>query len=116
VAVEIATKGTAYNWAQHVVNLLLENIRNCQDNGASIRFLSLIIWLAMTDITPIGEAQFTATGQTFMFNFREFSANNPKKYMDKAKILFEQWFQNLKLKCGRWRVAHNVRRSLPGSA
>ena len=31
-------------------------------------------------------------------------------------MLFEQWFQNLKLKCGRWRVAQNVRHSLPGSA
>jgi len=31
-------------------------------------------------------------------------------------MLFEKWFQNLKVKCGKWRVAQNVRRSLPGGA
>ena len=70
----------------------------------------------MTDVTPVGEAQFTATGQAFMFNFKSFSMNNLKQLLERAKMLFEQWFQNLKLKCGRWRVAQNVRRSLLGSA
>lgn len=89
---------------------------NCQDNGTSIRFPSLLIWLAITDITPVREAEFMAIGQSFMFNFRSFLVNNPKKHMDKAKMLFEQWFQNLKVKCGRWRVAQNVQRSLPSGA
>lgn len=114
--VAIAENGTTYNWAKHVVDLLVENIKNCQDNGASIRFSSLLIWLAMTDVTPVGEAEFTATGHAFMFNFRALSWKNPKSLIDRAKIFFEQWFQNLKLKCGRWRVAQNIRRSLPGSA
>jgi len=105
-----------YNWSKHVVDLLLENIKNFQDNGASIRFPSLLIWLAMTNVTPVGEAEFTATEHAFMFNFRSFSMNNPNQLIERTKMLFEQWFQNLKLKCGRWRVAQNVRRSLPGSA
>ena len=54
--VEIAENGTKYNWSKHVVDLLLENIKNCQDNGASIRFPSLLINLAMTDVTPVGES------------------------------------------------------------
>ena len=70
----------------------------------------------MTDVTPVGEAQFTATGQAIMFNFRSFSMNNLKQLIERAKMLFEQWFQILKLKCGKWRVAQNVRRSLLGSA
>lgn len=116
VVAEISEKGTKYNWSKHVVDLLLENIKNCQDNGASIRFPSLSIWLAMTDITPVGEVEFTTTRQAFMFNFRSFSMNNPNQLIERTKMLFEQWFQNLKLKCGRWRVAQNVRRSLLGSA
>ena len=43
VAVEIATKGTVYNWSSYLVDLLIENIQNFQDTGANIRFLSLII-------------------------------------------------------------------------
>jgi len=42
--------------------------------------------------------------------------NNPKPLLERAKIWFEQWFQNLKIKCGKWRVAQNVRRSLLGTA
>ena len=91
-AVEIAENGTKYNWSNHVVDLILENIKNCQENGASIRFSSLLIWLAMTDVTPVGEPQFTATGQAFMFNFRSFFMNNPKQLIERAKMLFEQWF------------------------
>ena len=114
VAVEIAKKGTVYNWSSYLVDLLIENIKNCQDTGASIRFPSLIIWLAMTDITPVGEAQFTATDQPFMFNFRDFSMHN-KQVSGHPKQLFELWFQNLKVKCGKWRVPQYVRRSLPDS-
>jgi len=53
--VQIAENNTVYNWAKHVVDLLVENIKNYQDNGANIRFPSLLIWLAMTDVTPVGE-------------------------------------------------------------
>jgi len=35
--------------------------------------------------------------------------------MHRPKQLFEMWFQNLKLKCGKWRVPQPVRRSLPDS-
>jgi len=80
--VEIAENDTKYNWSKHVVDLLLENIKNCQENGAGIRFPSLLIWLVMTDVTPVGEAKFTATGQAFMFNFRSFSMNNPKPLLE----------------------------------
>lgn len=51
-----------------------------------------------------------------MFNFRSFSMNIPNLILELSKLLFEQWFQNLKIKCGKWRVAHNVQRSLRGSA
>ena len=80
--VQIAENGTIYNWAKHVVDLLIENIKNCQDNDANIRFPSLLIWLAMTDITLVGETQFTATRQSFVFNFRSFSMNNPKPILE----------------------------------
>jgi len=68
-AVQIAENGTIYNWSKYVFDLLIENIKNYQDTGANTRFPSLIIWLAMIDITPVDETQFTATGQPFMFNF-----------------------------------------------
>ena len=61
-AVEIAKNGKKYNWSKHVVDLVLENIKNYQENDASIRFPSLLIWLAMTDVTPVREAQFTTIG------------------------------------------------------
>jgi len=70
----------------------------------------------MTNVTPVGETQFTATGQPFMLNFRSFSMNSPKPMLERSKILFELWFQNLKIKCRKWRVTQNVHRSLPGSA
>ena len=88
---------------------------NCQETGASIRFPSLIIWIAMTDVTPVGDAQFTAVGQAFMYNFRLFSMTS-KQDPQAAEKYFENWFQNLKLKCGKWRVSQVVRRSLPASA
>lgn len=68
----------------------------------------------MTDITPVGDVQFTATGQPFMFNFKTFSIHHPQA-MHRPKQLFEVWFQNLKLKCGKWQVPQPVCRSLPAS-
>ena len=81
-AVQITMNGTIYNWSKYLVDLLIENIKNYQDTGANIRFPSLLIWIAMTDVTPIDETQFTATGQPFMFNFRLFSMNNPKPVLE----------------------------------
>ena len=49
-----------------------------------------------------------------MFNFQIFSMHN-KHALRRPQQLFEIWFQNLKLKCGKWRVAQPVRRSLPDS-
>lgn len=103
VAVDIALNGTVYNWSSYLADLLAENIKNYHDTGASIRFPSLIIWLAMTDVVLIGEAQFTATNQPLMLNFRTFSMHN-KHALRHPQQLFEFWFQNLKLKCGKWRV------------
>ena len=114
VAVEVATNGTVYNWCDYLVGLLTENITNCQETGASIRFPSLIIWLAMTDVTPVGDPQFTAIGQPFMFNFRRFSMTSTQD-PQVAEKYFENWFQNLKLKCGKWRVPQVIRRSLPAN-
>ena len=54
--VEIAKNGMKYNWSKHVVDLLLENIKNYQENGANIRFPSLLIWLVMADVTPVRES------------------------------------------------------------
>lgn len=42
--------------------------------------------------------------------------NSLKPILEWSKLLFEQRFQNLKIKCGKWRVAQNVWRSLPSSA
>ena len=85
VAVELATQGTIYNWSRYLVDLLDENIRNCQETGASIRFPSLLIWLVMTDITPVGDVQFTTVGQPFMLNFRLFSTTNKQAPLRAAK-------------------------------
>lgn len=35
--------------------------------------------------------------------------------MGRPKQIFELWFQNLKLKCGKWWVPQLVRHSLPAS-
>ena len=54
----IADRGKIYHWAQYVADMLNFVCEKCQELGGIIRFPSLIIWIAMYHLCPIGDKQF----------------------------------------------------------
>ena len=50
----VANHGKTYNWASYLADLIKSNCEKCQEQGTPIRFCSLLIWIAMSRISPIG--------------------------------------------------------------
>ena len=50
----VATHGKTYSWANYLVELVKTNCEKCQESGTPIKFFSLLIWIAMTKISPVG--------------------------------------------------------------
>ena len=55
VVESIACTGKVYPWAQYVANMLKTICEKCQESAGIIRFPSMIHWIAMYHLCPIGD-------------------------------------------------------------
>ena len=54
----IAETGKFYHWAQYVIDMLKTICEKCQESVGIIRFPSLIIWIVMYHLCPVGDNKF----------------------------------------------------------
>ena len=104
----IADIGKIYNWDEYVVNMLKGISEKCQESGGIIRFPSLIIWIVMYYLCPVGDKQFQEPTRFHMWRFKPFTQTRTLKELENGKVLFENWFQQLKIQTTRWRVPQNI--------
>ena len=102
-----------YRWDEYVANMLKGICKKCQESKGIIRFPSLMLWIVMYSLFPIGDKQFEELTKFHMWRFKPFSQNGTLKELANGKVLFEKWFQQLKVCMTRWRVPQKIRRSLP---
>ena len=102
-----------YRWDQYVTDMLKGICDKCQDSRGIIRFLSLIIWIVMYYLCPVGDNFFKEPTKFHMWRFKPFAQTGTLKELANGKVLLENWFQQLKLQMTRRRVPRNIRRSLP---
>jgi hypothetical protein len=56
----VAYHAKTYRWANYLANLVKTNCEKCQEQGTPIIFCSLLIWIAMSKISPMGRPKFTS--------------------------------------------------------
>ena len=112
----IADTGKIYRWPEYVINMLKGICEKSQELGRIIRFPSLRIWIVMYYLCPVRDKQFQEPTKFHMWRFKPFAQTGTMKELAKGKVLFENWFQQLKFRTTRWRVPQNIRRSLPKNA
>ena len=108
-AIKHVAVGKRYNWVGHLADLLKINCEHCQELGGSIRFPSLLIWIAMTSITAIGEATFTSNQMPTMKRFTYFILKGKIIGSNSTASMFDRWLQGLKSGFHKWRVPQKIR-------
>ena len=109
----IADTGKIHRWAEYVVDILKGIYEKCQELGGIIKFPSLMIWIVMYYLCPVGDKQFQKPMKFHMWRFKPFAQTRTMKELEKGKVLLENWFQQLKVQTTRWRVPQKIQRSLP---
>ena len=89
----IADTGKIYRWATYVVDMLKGICEKCQESGGIIRFPSLMLWIVMYSLCPVGDKQFQEPKKFHKWRFKSFSQNGTMKELAKGKVLLENWFQ-----------------------
>ena len=69
----IVNMGKFYRWVEYVANMLKCICEKCQELGGIIRFLSLIIWIVMYYLCPVGDKQFQEPTKFHMWRFKPFA-------------------------------------------
>lgn len=96
----VAYDDKRYNWVTHVANLVKSNCERCREAGGSIRFPSLLIWIAMTKtkISLVSKVSLTSTVPPTMKHFQCFAlkAKLPARQLHKRclTIGYSQWNQH----------------------
>ena len=74
----IASTRNIYHWEQYMADILKSICEKCQKSGTMIRFPSLLIWIAMYHLCPVGHKVFSKPTRFHMWHFKSFSmARNP---------------------------------------
>ena len=55
VVYTIVEIGKVYRWAQYVIDMLKYICEKCQEPTGIIRFPSLILWIVMYNLCPVGD-------------------------------------------------------------
>ena len=55
----VANHAKPYSWASYLANLVKSNCEKCQEQGTPMIFYSLLIWIAMLRMSPVGPLEFT---------------------------------------------------------
>ena len=69
----IAESGKVYYWDQYLDNMLKSICEKFQKIGAIIRFPSLLIWISIYHLCPVGDPQFLESTRFHMWCFKSFS-------------------------------------------
>ena len=88
-----AHTGKIYIWVEYVTDMLKGICKKCQESGGIIRFPSLMLWIVMYTLCPVGDKQFQEWTKFHMWRFKPFSQNGTLKELANEKVLFENWFQ-----------------------
>ena len=75
----VANHGKTYSWANHLDGLVKMNCEKFQEQGTPIRFCSLLIWIAMSRISPIAQPKFTNLSGPSMYNYTCFKIKSKIK-------------------------------------
>ena len=77
--------------------MLKGNCEKFHESGGIIRFPSLIIWIVMYYLCPVGDKQFQEPTRFLMWRFKPFTQTGTLKELANGKVLLENWFQQLKI-------------------
>ena len=109
----VSNHGKTYSWATYLANLIKSNCERCQEQGSPIRFCSLLIWITMSKISPIGRPKFTNLSRPSMYNYTCFKIKSKIKGDPSPKEIFSMWLLQVKSTCHKWRVLQNIHWALP---
>ena len=104
----IEDSGKFYCWPQYVVDMLKSICEKCQEIGVIIRFSSLLIWIAMYHLCPVGHKYLLEPSMFHMWRFNPFLMAGTPLEQEEGKVFLEHWFQNIKVQIVRWRVPQNI--------
>ena len=85
----IANTGKVYRWDEYVTDMLKGICEKCQESGGIIRFLSLIIWIVMYCLCPVGDKQFQEPTKFHMWRFKPLSHTGTLNELENDKVLLE---------------------------
>ena len=85
----IADTGKIYRWEEYVTNMLQGICEKCQESGGIIRFPSLIIWIVMYYLCPVGDKQFQEPTRFHMWRFKPFAQTGTMKELANGKVMLE---------------------------
>ena len=85
----IADTGKIYRWAEYVADMLKGICEKCQESRGIIRFPSLMIWIVMYYLCPIGDKQFREPTKFHMWRFKPFTQTRTMKELVKSKVMLE---------------------------
>ena len=71
--------GKVYRWAQYVADMLKYICEKCQDSARIIRFPSMMLWIVMYHLWPVGDKQFQEPHKFHMCRFKPFGQNGTLK-------------------------------------
>ena len=111
----VANHGKTYSWETYLADLIKSNCERCQEQGSPIRFCSLLIWITMSKISPIGRSEFTNLSRPSMYNYTCFKIKSKIKGDPSPKEIFSMWLLQVKSACHNWRVPQNIHRDLPST-
>ena len=106
---EVAYHAKTYSWADYLADLVKTNCEKCQEQGTPIRFYSLLIWIAMSKISPVGQPEFTSLSTPTMYKYSCFKIISKVLGIPSPKQIFTMWLQEVKSTYNKWRVPQNIR-------
>ena len=72
-----------------MVDILKSICEKCQESGAMIRFPSLLIWIAMYHLCPVGHTNFSEPTEFHMWHFNPFSMARTPLEQEENKVFLE---------------------------
>lgn len=109
----VANHAKTYSWVSYLVDLVKSNCEKCQEKCTPIKFYSLLIWIAMSRMSHVGQPEFMNLSRPSMYNCTYFKIKTKVKGEPSPKEMFDMWLQHIKLACHKWRVPQNIRQALP---
>ena len=111
----VANHAKTYSWASYLADLVKLNCEKCQEQGTPIKFCSLLIWIAVSRMSPVGRPKFTNLSGPSMYNYTCFKIKTKVKGDPSQKEMFAMWLQQIKLACHKWCVPQDIHRALPST-